>query len=561
MRRIAPAIGPVLALVAIAVPTPAHSSVPRATQTGALQTHDRITTDRVTTDGVTADRSGTRLRGIGLDTASLGTTYVNVSWNWIRAATGYKVQVAKTSDFSRVVTTRSKRSSAHRPVGGREATVVGHLRDATYYWVRVRKMRGTHRSAWSAPIQVATKAHTPDRFDKVWGVVGNAPGTTKVRWRTDGGHTDFFRITTALSRFGSKTTPDVGRNSMTFEVPGDQRSYTLSPEQTAAAGAGVGTGRHLFFRIVAVRKGTADTAVRRYPFQLQTEVAGEASTGTGTELRYAAYNMHVASKDVTGHPWKDRQHLIAENIAAVNPAVAGLEELMPSMWTDDDGGVGLQAALRQAGAGQYQLTRETPYWSGAWQDTRILYDANQVQLMSDCDPTVPSCYIEIPDPLHQHVAAYALFKDLASGQEFYFISVHLSAGNDAATDELRGEQAQAISDGIAQINTQNLPVVIATDANSSQTSAGVDSPHAVWLDDGWYNTISAATVVNGQYNSVNHYESPEEPSVYGFGSMYDTIMTLNMPGADLWKQVITGAPWPSDHNMVFTDVRLPGAVS
>jgi hypothetical protein len=39
--------------------------------------------------------------------------------------------------------------------------------------------------------------------------------------------------------------------------------------------------------------------------------------------------------------------------------------------------------------------------------------------------------------------------------------------------------------------------------------------------------------------------------------MYDTIATLNMPGADVWKQVLTGAPWPSDHNMIYTDLRLP----
>jgi hypothetical protein len=39
--------------------------------------------------------------------------------------------------------------------------------------------------------------------------------------------------------------------------------------------------------------------------------------------------------------------------------------------------------------------------------------------------------------------------------------------------------------------------------------------------------------------------------------MYDTIATLNLPGATLWKQVLTGAPWPSDHNMVFVDLRLP----
>jgi endonuclease/exonuclease/phosphatase family metal-dependent hydrolase len=170
---------------------------------------------------------------------------------------------------------------------------------------------------------------------------------------------------------------------------------------------------------------------------------------------------------------------------------------------------------------------------------------------------VASCYISLPDPRHRHVAAYARFRDLASGREFYFVSAHLNAGNDAATDALRGRQAAAINSGIRAVNRSNLPVVLATDANSSQVSRGVDAPHTAMSGTGWYNTIAAAEIVNVRYNSVNAYHLPQRPSPYGFGSMYDTIMTLNMPGADSFKQVLTGDPGPSDHNLVFTDVRLP----
>ena len=57
---------------------------------------------------------------IGLDTASLGATYVNVSWNWIKAASGYRVQLAKKSDFSELVTTRKKGTArTARPVAAR----------------------------------------------------------------------------------------------------------------------------------------------------------------------------------------------------------------------------------------------------------------------------------------------------------------------------------------------------------------------------------------------------------------------------------------------------------
>src|SRR4051812_3034439 len=211
MRRIAPAIGPVLALVAVTVPaTPAHSVVPHAAATRATLTQERATT---------SSRSG-----IGLDSTSLGTSFVNVSWNWIRAASGYRVQVAKKADFSRIVTTRKKRNSSHRPAGGREATTVGNLRDASYYWVRVRKVKGTHKSPWSAPVRVATKAHIPDRFTSAHGRVGADAGEARLTWRTPGGHTDFFRITTALTPFGARKSPAVGRHSTTFTVPGNRRS-------------------------------------------------------------------------------------------------------------------------------------------------------------------------------------------------------------------------------------------------------------------------------------------------------------------------------------------------
>ena len=144
-------------------------------------------------------------------------------------------------------------------------------------------------------------------------------------------------------------------------------------------------------------------------------------------------------------------------------------------------------------------------------------------------------------------------------QQFYVVSAHLSHGNTAATDSLRGRQAEAIDAGIRAINTQGLPVVFATDANSSQTSKGVDAPHTALLRAGWYNALAAAKTVNGGYNTVNGYQFPQHRSPWGFGSMYDTIMTLHMPGADQFKQILAVSPGPSDHNLVLADLRLPAA--
>jgi endonuclease/exonuclease/phosphatase family metal-dependent hydrolase len=545
--RIAPAIGTALALVAVAAPTtPAHSSEARSVSTSQESSRPSAT-----------HRTASRGDKMDVNASTPGASFVRVSWHWIRAASGYRIQVAKDADFTKVVTARKKRNSNKRPAGGRATAVVGGLRDATYYWVRVRKVVGSHKSSWSSAERVGTKAKMPDRITRAVGGPGPAPGTTKIKWTSDGGHTDFFRITTALTPFGNASTPKEGRHSTTFRVSGDQRSLTLSPEQTAAAGAALGTGHHLFFRITAVRAGEADRAVRPYQHLRSTTVAGQSSPGSNSPLRFASYNLHTASKDVPGHPWRDRASWVAENLARANPAVVALQEMLPNMWDTRAGGIGLKAALSNAGMGRYRLTRDSAYGDSPG-DSRILYDPNQVQMTSSCDPDADTCAIKMPDPDGRvRLAAYARFQDLSSGQEFWFVSAHLNPGNDAKTDEVRGRQAQAVVDAMRSINTQHLPIVVGADLNSSQTSNGKDAPHSAFLQAGYYNTSAAETQINLEYNSVNAYETPEKPSNYGFGSMIDSIMTLGMPGADVFKQWLTGAPYPTDHNLITADVRLP----
>jgi hypothetical protein len=483
---------------------------------------------------------------------------VHVSWNWIRAASGYQVQVARVKDFSAVVSTQHKRNSARRPAGGREATTVGHLRDASYYWVRVRKVTGTRRAPWSGPVRVATKAAIPDKITTAHADYGPAAGTTTFRWRSDGGHTDFFKITTALTPFGSKSSPGPGRHQMRFNAAGDVRSLTLTPEQTQAAGAGLGTGNHLFFRITAVRSGEADTAARAYASLGHTSITGQAATGTGTPLRVGQYNLHVQSHDFPGHPWHDRVALVAANLAAANPDIVAFEELVPSMWVDPDGGPDLDSALNRVGMGRYQLTRETVYGNGTAGDARILYDPTKLEMTSPCDPTIVSCAIKVPDGGKTHYVAYARFQDLSSGQEFWFVAAHLTHGNDADSDALRGQQAQTIVEAMTALNSGlDLPIIYGADTNSSQTSNGHNAPHQAFLDAGYYDTTAAAHQVNMGYDTVNGYRDQDTPNGHGFGSFLDNILTWGIPGADLFTQVLTGAPHPSDHNLIYADLRLP----
>jgi endonuclease/exonuclease/phosphatase family metal-dependent hydrolase len=402
-----------------------------------------------------------------------------------------------------------------------------------------------------------SKVTEPARITAAKGVPGPQPGETTFRWKTSGAHTDYYKITTALTPFGSRH--GSGRHSTTFVVGNpDRRSLTLSPSQTAAAGAGLNTGFRLFFRIKSVNKSGSSSNVRPYRHLRHATVNGQSSRMSGAQLRVAQFNVRVEASDIRGHRWKKRQHLVARTIARVHPTVMGVQELMPAMWTGRrSAGPGLNRSLKRVGAGYYRVTRSSGYFKGAAQDTRILYNPRRLEMTSTCRQTVPSCYISLPSGGHREVAAYARFRDRRTGKSFYFVSAHLTAGNTAAKDDLRGRQARAIQAGISKVNTSNLPVVLAMDANSSQTSRGVDAPHTALASAGWYNTIAAARTDNLRYNSVQHFRLPQRPSPYGFGSMYDTIMTRGMPGADLFKQVLARRPAPSDHNLVFTEVRLP----
>lgn len=399
---------------------------------------------------------------------------------------------------------------------------------------------------------------SPARITDAKGIRGPQPGETTIRWKTSGRRTDYFKITTALTPFGPRQ-HSWGRHRTTFIVRNpDRRSYTLSAAQTEAAGAGLSTGFRLFFRIKAINEGGSASRSRPYQRLGHATVTGQSSRMRGTRLRFAEYNVRVESVDVRGHRWKKRQHLVARQIARVHPAVMGVQELMPSMWTGrNSAGIGLRKALKRTGVGDYRLTRTTGYFRGAPQGQRILYDARRVVMTSTCRDSVPSCYISLPNPGPRRIAVYARFRDRASGKSFYFVSAHLTAGNSASKDALRGRQAEAISAGIRKVNGQNLPVVLALDVNSSQTSKGVDAPHTALANAGWYNTIAAARAENTGYNTVQHFELPQRRSAYGIGAMYDSIVTRGMPGADLWKQVLVGRPGASDHNLVFAKVRLP----
>lgn len=414
----------------------------------------------------------------------------------------------------------------------------------------------------ATPARLVPRSSRPAPITHVRARPGRHAGETRISWRTSGARTDFFRIETALTPFGKNRPgmPNQGWESHVFKVGGHRRSITLTPRQVARAGAPLGSGRHLLFRVFAVRTGKRAQQMRGYAHIRAATISGEAARMRGAHIRVASYNVRLASLDAGGpHSWSVRAPLIAANLARQRPTVAALQELMPAMWTHEAGGPGLHRALEARGLGRYRVTRTTPYSSSIVGDARILYDHTRLHQVDRCRDSRRSCGIVVPDVGHHSVAPYAKFKDVASGIRFWFVSTHLAHGNAAHFDALRARQAQTIINGIHRINTQGLPVILGGDINSYQTCPGHNAPHQALLNAGFYDTSAAARQINLQYNSRNGFASPERPSPNGFGARLDVVMTTGMPGANRFKVVRTGAPYPSDHNLVYADLRLPAS--
>jgi hypothetical protein len=135
------------------------------------------------------------------------------------------------------------------------------------------------------------------------------------------------------------------------------------------------------------------------------------------------------------------------------------------------------SALRANGGSKYQLVRTTPYvkpgTSSGTQGARILYDKNKYKLLTNCPNTSSggnyssSCSIKLPiasgeSESYRRRAAYAEFRNIASGERFFFVSAHLSwtSSNNNTTlrpfNRLHKHQMDTIPNINDRLNTAHL---------------------------------------------------------------------------------------------------------
>lgn len=308
---------------------------------------------------------------------------------------------------------------------------------------------------------------------------------------------------------------------------------------------------------------------------------------TGTEVRFATFNVRTSRADFgTSRHWPLRAVSVAYEIKKELPGIVAIQELGPGRADGTRARIGnsirqtesLVAALYKVGASQYKLTRTTAYikpgTSHGTQGTRILYDQTKYRLISNCRETTgkrnynSSCSIDLPilssDPeSRRRSAAYAEFEDRKTGENFFVISAHLDdrhsgrLSQERALDSLRAAQVRAIFNTVKSSVGDN-PVLFGGDLNSWRTKVGSNAPFKVLESMGFHDATEAASLVDAQYPTVNHWQETLNPNGKARQVALDVVMAKGGNGFNTYENVmnVVDPNRASDHNMVVSDLLL-----
>lgn len=289
----------------------------------------------------------------------------------------------------------------------------------------------------------------------------------------------------------------------------------------------------------------------------------------GTDLRVATFNLSGANNDPKAsgehRVWAERLPRVVSQILGENPDVVGLQEAHE--------GTGQYTSLRNALNATGATYQITDLDKGASRGTRIMYNATTLSLVS-----------KGAFPYSNQVAGkttrylvWATFRQVASGKEFFFASTHLSP--DSST--VKGQEWRELIAKVRQLNTADLPVVVAGDFNTTKFSSLAAEMLPAMKSAGFGDVMNqqyrvnppvsprAETVVNGWINSFNDYRRDITPYSYStsrhkVGNSLEWIFATNSLRVKQWKVVIDFDPAtlmirgiiPSDHNMVSSIIVL-----
>jgi endonuclease/exonuclease/phosphatase family metal-dependent hydrolase len=324
---------------------------------------------------------------------------------------------------------------------------------------------------------------------------------------------------------------------------------TLDGPKTAARFDALDPGTTYWMRVRALDDDQVAQSEWSDPVSLDTLRSEPLGVGTYNVLKWNRHN------------WSARRGGVADLIRSSHLDVVGLQEATPA----HVGGGGprqYQDVVNLLGP-DWALTRTS---SGATGETRTVYDRTQVDLVSEGYRTIAG------SSRFRGVARYvawSVFEQKSTGKSFLFVNTHLTPGRGRAEASQRASGARQLVATVAEINTDDLPVIIGGDFNTSLPRTVSANPiYAAITGAGYLDPLvrsgelgSAEKLVDADLKTVNNLSrtAPRRANPALIDHLFVSPMRVsqwqvaaNLDAAGRFIGTI-----PSDHNLVRATVYLP----
>lgn len=327
---------------------------------------------------------------------------------------------------------------------------------------------------------------------------------------------------------------------------------------------------------------------------------GTLKGDAGTDIRVGSFNIRAVDKFEGQQDelrWSDRRATVVDQILGENVDVIGVQEASPNPNFEQEFLRGqsvqymdLLAALNlrdPLGLKPWAITNPVPYNcarpdrqyncvpvdNDASRDSRILYNSSKLAMLEQ-DAFE---YTQQTGTLNNYrYIAYAKFKVLANGSEFWFFSTHLT-NNDVKIQVSQWYELMNLVDRVSG----NDPAVIVGDFQKSKWAKPMDVMIPTMKKRGYGSVVSqkfgsnyvtrqrAEKLTNGWFGTTNHFRRDTtnwaQDDRSKLGNNVDWIFATNSLPVREWKVVLNltrdksalKGPIPSDHNMVRATLTLP----
>jgi endonuclease/exonuclease/phosphatase family metal-dependent hydrolase len=370
-------------------------------------------------------------------------------------------------------------------------------------------------------------------------LTNTANGKIKVHWKGKGPRKNFkpWKIVTSISR-------DMTIDRKVYHAKGKKRSKVVKH----AVGVTPASGDYTFVKIYAKRKhglkgGSSPTHWIQAPV---------TAVPTGNDrLVVGTFNVRNANLDPSGsYTWDNRKGNVFRNITSSGAGIVNLQEA-----SGQNGNDLFQMREIAQGTG-YDLVNSGYYRNGGAitgeQGTRILYDAARYQVVAS-----GAQLLSTDGGVSAPWAAWAEFRENATGRLFYDISIHLTTGKARAAEKLRSQQTGEVI-GLAKHLTAahgNHEVFVAGDSNSTTNNKPRPMVHPQFVKAGFYDAFATRSITGQAYPTTNNFEFPVKPGPF----RRDLILTYNGPRGSFWyhnQWYNSASQAASDHFMQSAELPL-----